>query len=271
MKKIILFVCSVILSVNTVFAAESCFIAQENGVPIILEGDCDVRYSPSSIFKIALALMGYDTGILKDEVHPEWPFKPEYKALLESWKDPQNPTTWIKNSCIWYSQVLTQKLGMIKFHEYVKKFNYGNQDLSGDKGLDNGLTNAWLSSSLEISPQEQVIFLEKLLANTMPVSTYAQNITRNIIYIEDLPGGWKLYGKTGSGFLLNKDRTKKLDLKHGWFVGWIENANKKVIFVNHIVDDKMEDELAGPRAKKQAKEKLLLLIKQIENSKNGEL
>jgi len=43
---------------------------------------------------------------------------------------------------------------------------------------------------------------------------------------------------------------------------------KKIVFVNHIVDDKKEAEHAGPRAKQQAKEKLLQLIEQIENSKN---
>lgn len=272
MKTIIIFLCSAILSVNPAVAAENCFIAKENEFVIKNEGDCKTRYSPCSTFKIAIALMGYDSGILKNEVDPQWLFKPQYEAFLESWKEPQNPTSWMKNSCVWYSQVLTPKLGMTKFHEYVKKFNYGNQELSGDKGQNNGLTHAWLSSSLEISPEEQTIFLEKLHANTLPVSVRAQQITKNILYVEDLPGGWKLYGKTGSGYLLNEDKTKKLEIKHGWFVGWIENgSNQKIIFANHIVDDKKEEEHAGPRAKNQAKEKLLKLIEQIENSKKGRL
>jgi beta-lactamase class D len=267
MKKLIWFLCSVILSANIAFAAESCFIAKENSVVIKHKGDCNTRYSPCSSFKIALALMGYDAGILKDETHPQWPFKPEYEAYLESWKDPQNPTSWIKNSCVWYSQVLTPQLGMKKFQDYVKKFNYGNQDVSGDKGQDNGLTNAWLSSSLEISPDEQIIFLGNFLSNKLPVSGHAQSMTKNILYVEELPHGWTLYGKTGSGFLLNKDRTKKLEIMHGWFIGWIEKGNRNIIFVNHIVDNKKEENHAGPRAKEQAKEKLLQLIEQIERSK----
>ena len=268
MKKVILLLCSMMLSANVAFAAESCFIAKDNSVVLKREGDCKIRYSPCSTFKIALALMGYDVGILKDEMHPQWPFKPEYEAFLESWKNPHNPTSWIKNSCVWYSQVLTPQLGMKKFQDYVKEFNYGNQDISGDKGQNNGLTNAWLSSSLEISPEEQVVFLEKLLLNKLPVSTHAQTMTRNIVYVEDLSHGWKLYGKTGSGYLLNADRTQKLEINHGWFIGWIAKGDKKIIFVNHIVDNKKEAEHAGPRAKEQAKEKLLHLIEQIENSKN---
>ncbi|ASX27927.1 hypothetical protein BA173_03570 [Rickettsia sp. MEAM1 (Bemisia tabaci)] len=53
-------------------------------------------------------------------------------------------------------------------------FSYGNQDTSGDKGKNNGLTNAWLSSSLEISPEEQIAFLQKLAADQLPVSLKAQ-------------------------------------------------------------------------------------------------
>lgn len=268
MKKTILSASLGLLFSVSVMAGPQCFLAKENNTVIQKEGDCESRYAPCSTFKIALSLMGYDAGILKDETHPEWPFKKGYADFLEVWKKPQNPTTWIKNSCLWYSQVLTTQLGMQKFQNYVIKLHYGNQDVSGDKGCNNGLTHAWLSSSLEISPEEQVIFLEKLLTNKLPVSKHAQQMTRNILYVEDLPGGWKLYGKTGSGSLLNADRTKKLEIQHGWFVGWIEKSNKKIVFVNHIVDNKKEAEFAGPRAKKQTKEKLRHLIEKMEDSRN---
>lgn len=269
MKKTILFLCFVIVFIsNNAFAVDSCFLVKENGTIIKSEGDCHTRYSPCSSFKIALALVGYDTEIIKDETHPEWPFKDEYEAFLGSWKSSQNPKTWMKNSCVWYSQVLTLKLGMKKFHDYVEKFNYGNQDIAGDKGQNNGLTHAWLSSSLEISPEEQAVFLENLLTNNLPVSWHAQSMARNIVYVENLPHNWKLYGKTGSGFLLNSDRTKKLKIKHGWFIGWIEKDKRKIILVNHIVDNQKEEKHGGLRSKEQAKEKLKQLIEKIETSNN---
>ncbi len=46
------------------------------------------------------------------------------------------------------------------------------------KGKNNGLTNAWLSSSLEISPEEQIAFLQKLAADQLPVSLKAQEMTK---------------------------------------------------------------------------------------------
>ena len=263
MKRFILFLGSLILSTNAASAAAGCFIVQENGVTIRRDGDCKTRYAPCSSFKIPLALMGYDAGILQDETHPEWPFVEGYDDYLQSWKTPQNPTSWMKNSCVWYSQVLTPRLGADRFQNYVQKFQYGNQDVSGDAGQNNGLTHAWLSSSLEISPEEQVAFVEKLLFNTLPVSQHAQKMTKAIVYLEDLPHGWTLFGKTGSGYVLNADRTKNKDRKHGWFVGWIEKDTRKIIVVNHIVDLKKEDTHAGPRAKAQAKERMIEMIEEM--------
>ncbi len=265
MKKSILMFCASVLFSTSALANENCFIAKEGSKILKNEGECSISYSPESTFKIPLSLIGFDSGILKDETHPEWSFKEEYVSFLDVWKQPQTPTTWMKYSCIWYSQVLTKQLGMKKFQDYVLKLNYGNKDLTGDKGKNNGLTNAWLSSSLEISPNAQVTFIEDLLASKLQVSKDAQAKTRNILYVEDLSNGWKLYGKTGSGNLLSKDKTQKLEMKHGWYVGWIEKADKKIVFVNHIVDDKKIEQAAGPRAKEQAKVKLEELIKEIKN------
>ncbi|MHA6844763.1 penicillin-binding transpeptidase domain-containing protein [Ralstonia syzygii] len=46
------------------------------GQPIVQEGRCGERVTPASTFKIALSLMGYDAGFLKDEHAPTLAFKP---------------------------------------------------------------------------------------------------------------------------------------------------------------------------------------------------
>jgi len=73
-------------------------------------------------------------------MNPEWPFKDGYDFVINVCKAPHNPKTWMRDSCVWYSQVLTQKLGMSKFKGYILKLSYGNQDVSGDQGKNNGLT-----------------------------------------------------------------------------------------------------------------------------------
>lgn len=266
MKKVILLLCSIMLSANLAFA-DSCFIAKENSKVLKTEGDCDKRYAPMSTFKIVLSLIGFDSGILVDEMHPVWPFKEGYDDFRDAWKQDQTPKSWMKESCVWYSQVLTTKLGMKKFQAYVIKFDYGNKDLSGDKGQNNGLTNAWLSSSLQISSTEQVSFLQKMLAGKLPIKPHAIEMTKNILFASELKNGWKFYGKTGMGSLLNADRTKNPDLYHGWFIGWIEKGDRRIIFSNHIEDYKKEETFVSLRAKAYAKEKMIKIIDKIEGNK----
>jgi beta-lactamase class D len=264
MKQTVSFFCIGLLVSMPVFSATNCFLVKENNQVIIKEGDCQSRYSPCSTFKIAISLMAYNEGLLNDEKHPELPFKTGYTDHVECWKQPHNPIMWMKNSCIWYSQILTPKLGMSKFVNYVKKFNYGNQDLSGDIGKNNGLTHAWLSSSLQISPEEQTIFLQKLIDNKLPVNIRAQEMTRNICYVEDLADGWKLYAKTGSGSVLSPDKTQKLERQIGWYIGWIQKDNRSIVFAHYFEDEEPQETAAGPRAKAAAKEKLIYLIKSMQ-------
>ncbi|MCD6034340.1 MAG: blaD [Rickettsiales bacterium] len=262
MKRFILFLAMALFYNSQAFAAGSqCFLLSDKGHLLQQEGRCEKRAAPCSTFKIAISLMGYDDGILIDQTTPEWPFKEEYSDWLDVWKQPHNPTMWIKNSCVWYSQLITNKLGEEKFKHYVSAFDYGNQDVSGDKGKHNGLTRSWLSSSLTISPKEQMEFLQKLVANKLPVSAKAQELTRSLLFIEELENGWKLYGKTGSGNKLNKDGSKNQDRQIGWFIGWLEKEERHIIFVHYIEDDQKMETYASLRAKAAAKEKLIQWIR----------
>ena len=216
--------------------------------------------------------MGYNENILIDATNPEWPFEKKYgNDVPESNKISHNPTPWIKNSCVWYSQVLTKKLGIQRFSKYVSQFKYGNQDTPGDKGKNNGLTNCWLSSSLRISGFEQIKFLEKLINKRLPVSQKSHEMTRNILFIENLESEWKLYGKTGAGTLLNSDGMRDEGRKIGWFIGWIEKGNRKIIFVQYseLVGSEIKKYTYGSiHAKKVAKEKLEEFIRHDASNQN---
>ena len=236
--------------------AKDCFIASKNDRIIYNEGECDKRYTPASTFKIAISLMGFDSGILIDETHPTWNFKPVYVDWLDRWKQPHNPKLWLANSCVWYSQIITKKLGMERLIEYTERLNYGNQDTSGNKGMNNGLTNCWLSSSLAISPKEQINFINKLVANKLSVSVDAQIKTKNILYLELLPNGWELYGKTGNGSQLDDDSNKIKSRQVGWFVGFIRKDKKTITFTYLIVDEDKQDTFASLRAKEALKDRI---------------
>lgn len=235
-----------------------CFIAKENDQIIKQIGNCKTIYSPNSSFKIAIALMGYDDGILLDENHPTLPFPKSANDAPKRCKKAINPREWMKNSCVWYSQEITKKLGMEKFRTYVEKFDYGNRDVTGDSGMNNGLTHSWLSSSIKISPLAQISFLEKLASKKLPVSKASQELTSKLIFIEKLPSGWDLYGKTGTGFQVNADGSLNRDLQIGWFVGFIEKENRRIFFATLVKDKEKLSISAGPRAKEMAKQLLPL-------------
>lgn len=265
MKKGILLLCSIILCDGSVFASELCFIAKENGEVIQSEGDCKGAYTPESTFKIPLSLIGFDLGILKDESHPLWSLPEGADPYINVCKGDHNPRTWLRDSCLWYSRILTTKLGMERFQDYVTNFSYGNMDLSGDANQNNGLTHAWiLSSSLKITPEEQTVFLQKLIEQELPVSQASYEKTKRIMFIQELPGGWKLYGKTGNGLLRDVDGNRT-DLQHGWFVGYIEKGNRRVVFASHVKDDQKRDVFASFRARNEALNKLWYLINDLES------
>ncbi len=221
---------------STVHGAQTCFIAiDEKNTVICLQGSGqDERISPFSTFKIALSLMGFDSGILLDEQHPEWPCESQnLNVAFESWKAAQTPQTWIKNSVVWYSQKLAKQLGLDRIKHYLLLFDYGNQDMCGDQAKENGLTYAWLSSSLKISPCEQVNFLQKILCGKLPISPHAVCMTKRLLYERTLEDGWRLYGKTGTGYLRDASGNF-LDNYSAWYVGWLEKGSQLFIFSLNI-------------------------------------
>ncbi len=126
-------------------------------------GECARRVSPCSSFKLPLAIMGFDSGILQSPKSPTWELKPEYNPSPRDRTYKQvYPALWQSDSVVWFSQQLTSRLGVDRFTEYVKKFEYGNQDVSGDSGKHNGLTQSWLMSSLTISPKSKFSFFYAL-------------------------------------------------------------------------------------------------------------
>jgi len=141
-------------------------------------------------------------------------------------------------------------LGMAKIKSYLKEFDYGYYDFSGHQGRHDGLTTAWLSSSLKISANEQLSFIEKLISRKLPVSSQAIQSTEDNMFIGCLKSGWELYGKTGSGYSPER-------LPEGWFVGFLIKGKQKYIFVTNYTDNKTISKKSGGLTAKNITLKLL--------------
>ncbi len=220
-----------------------------SGRRLVHEGQCDERVTPASTFNIAVSLMGYDSGILRDEHTPRLPFRPGYADWNRSWRAPTDPASWIKNSVLWYAQQVVAQLGAARFQRYITGFDYGNADLSGDAGEDNGLTLSWVSSSLQISPVEQVAFLRKVVNRTLPLSATAYDMTLRILPAETLANGWEVHGKTGTAMPVLADGTDDKNHQYGWFVGWASKQQRTIVFARLVRDQRRQADSAGPRLK----------------------
>ncbi len=204
------------------------------------------RVTPASSFKIALSLMGYDAEILQDEQTPIWDFQEGYDDVLESWKGSQTPQTWINRSCIWFSKIIALRLGLETIERYLSLFRYGNQDFSTGMVPPGPINPAWVSSSLKISPKEQVEFIQKIIRKELQISSHAFQMTKNLLFKEELAYEWKLFGKTGMGSTIDKDDT---NLKVRWFVGWIENNRKFFPFAYLLKEHEIDTVQTVPRVK----------------------
>lgn len=220
------------------------------GKLLLQDGDCGRRASPASTFKIAISLMGYDAGFLRNEHDPVLPYRDSYIAWGgEAWKQPTDPTRWLKYSVVWYSQQVAHHLGAQRFAQYAKAFGYGNADVSGDPGQNNGLDRAWIGSSLQISPLEQLEFLGKMLNRKLPVSPTAVDMTERIVESTTLADGTVVHGKTGVSYPLLADGTRDWARGSGWFVGWIVRGKQRLVFARLTQDERKQPVSAGIRTR----------------------
>jgi len=207
------------------------------GKILLSEGDCSSRVTPASTFKMAISLMGYDAGFLKDEHTPNLPWKEGYLDWREDWKQSTDPQRWMKLSVVWFSQQVTQTLGRKRVQHYVDVFDFGNRDISGDPGQNNSLTMSWINSSLKISPLEQIAFQRKIANRSLPVSVHAYDMTDKITLQEWRPDGWELHAKTGGAG------------GNGWYVGRASKDSRTIVFARLIHDDQPQDTPVGFRAR----------------------
>jgi beta-lactamase class D len=216
---------------------------------IIGQKNCLERLSPCSTFKVPLAVMAFDSGVLKDEnVILKWDGKKGPRAATN--RD-QNAKTWIKDSVVWVSQRLTPQIGKRKIDLYLIDFNYGNEDFSA------GLTKAWLippgskEFGLRISAYEQVDFMKKLWTETLPVSPRSMKLTQDITFLETSPKGFKLSGKTGSNSYAQNPK-----LRLGWFISHLQSGDQEYITAANFsdVEPQAENISGGIKAKKITKQ-----------------
>jgi bla regulator protein BlaR1 len=226
------------------------------GATLESHGNCDVHVTPASTFKIAISLMGFDSGVLQDAHSPYLPYKQEYASPNPSWRHDTDPASWLSESVVWYSQQVTGRLGGPRVRNYVQAFDYGNRDIAGVAGLDDAVAFSELSPTLRITPLEQTVFLRKLVNHTLPVSTQAIETTTQLLKVATLGNGWDVYGKTGTAAVERRDGSADDAQNIGWFVGWAVKGGRTVVFARLTQQSSDSKRAAGPQTRADFLEEL---------------
>jgi beta-lactamase class D len=209
------------------WAEESCYLVADakSGRAVEAGGAlCKERLPPCSTFKLPLAVMAIDAGILDEKTILKWDKTPQH---LKAWEQDADAAAWLRESIVWFSQRLTSQLGMARVQKYLDEFAYGNRDFTG------GLTTAWLESTLKISAEEQLALLLRLQQGRL-----LPDAARRAIAL--LPGEGEVRGKTGS--------CADEKVRIGWYVGYARN--QAFVYVFREPRQKGDRAYAGLDAKK---------------------
>lgn len=178
------------------------------------------RFTPASTFKIFNSLVALETGVLKDENEIiKWDGE---KRRNENWNKDMNLKEAFKVSCVPCYQDLARRAGKERMQHWLDTVNYGN------KVTTPHIDDFWLEEGLEISPYEQIAFLQRLYDNALPFSVKTMNTVKEVMLVQNVP--YIMRAKTGWGIRVNKST--------GWYIGWVEKEGKPYFFANNIAFDK---------------------------------
>ncbi|MDA3130251.1 hypothetical protein GJS40_09380 [Aliibacillus thermotolerans] len=102
--------------------------------------------------------------------------------------------------------------------KHLNRINYGNRDISG------GIDTFWLDSSLRISAQEQMAFMERLVREKLPFHKQTMKTVKRMM-IDDEQDSYTIHGKTG---------TRLSDMGLGWYVGFVETKKDIWVFSTNV-------------------------------------
>lgn len=180
------------------------------------------RLEPASTFKIFNSLVALETNVVKDEKEVlKWDGK---KRMFSKWNQDLDMKRAFKHSALWFYQEMARRIGEEKMQFWLDTVSYGNRLIKPS------IDNFWLGGGVEITPYEQIEFLEKLYYNNLPFSAKTIDKVKEIMLVDD--STYIMRAKTG--WTLNNNYSK------GWYVGWIEKDGVPYIFAN-VMDITTDD------------------------------
>lgn len=197
----------------------------------------DSVYLPASTFKIVNALIGIETGRLKDD------------SVLMKWDGIQRPDTeWNQDlifrnafrfSSVPVFQELARRIGKDTMQKWLDTLGYGSRYKKPE--IADNLDTFWLDNSVKVTADEQLGLVKKLYFKQLPFQERSQRIVAGMMLVES-NSNYRLSYKSGWGHSENGHSI-------GWLVGWIEENKHPYFFVLQIESPDPEFNLVPPREK----------------------
>ena len=192
---------------------------------------CQEEISPYSTFKIITTLIGLSQNIVTSAES-----KLGYDGRIH-WREQWNKDITLKEafqeSCVWYYEKIVDSLDKDYVQQVLNELQYGNCDISSwDEKEHNTF---WISSSLKISPMQQVEVLCNIFEGKTSFSPSNIELLKDFMLVENNKN-YSVYGKTGSA-----------SKRNSWFTGFVEKEDKRTYFAVRLDDETQE--LSGSVAK----------------------
>ena len=195
-------------------------------------GDCTVRLSPASTYKIPHALIALETGAATLDGVEKWDGTPYQRQA--KWNRDHTVISALRPSVLWLFQRIAPRVGAERAAAWLDRFDYGNENAGGP------ITLYWVDGSLAISPIEQVNFLRRFYQGALPVQRrYVDRVregleqqpgtVENSLAVHKLDGGWantRLNSKTGA--------TTTPQYRVSWLVGLITARGNDYVFASAV-------------------------------------
>ncbi|MBD2282375.1 class D beta-lactamase [Anabaena cylindrica FACHB-170] len=186
-------------------------------------------FLPASTFKIFNSLVALETGVISNDVAIlTWD---GMQRQFPTWNQDTNIRQAFRNSTVWFYQVLARKIGHERMEKFIKQVGYGNLQIGTPEQID----RFWLEGPLQITPKQQIEFLQRLHRKELPFSQRTLDLVQDIMIYERTPN-YVLRGKTGWAASVTPNI--------GWFVGYLEQNNNVYFFATNI-DIRNNDDAAA--------------------------
>lgn len=193
----------------------------------------DSAYLPASTFKIINALVGIETGRMKDTtVVIKWD---GVVREIPAWNTDLSMQQAFRVSAVPWFRELARRIGKDTMQYWLDTIGYASKYAKPVVTNEN-LDTFWLDNSVKITADEQLGLVKKLYFGQLLFQQRSQRLVAAMMQMEE-NSNYRLHYKTGWG---HTEKGHSL----GWIIGWIEENKHPYFFVLQIESPRQDVDIS---------------------------